>query len=234
MKLGRPSIRLRRHPAREQAVKPDEALGGENAGAIFALLAIVFAGCTSTSDSSGALAWPWNIAVGSKFHQPGFEAPQVFRSQLGPAEAASLADQPWWQVFYRREAGPPGWPGSCQQLRSANRGCARTGIAGLVGVAASQFFPQAGYQGQAAREKVFFPGFPSNVTINSFTGVLNVAWEIDRVGPDSPIHRSGASELPRQRRRAPRRDALAGQRRGRRLLPADGTGSRTPDRARQF
>jgi len=48
-----------------------------------------------------------------------------------------------------------------------------------VGVAAAQFFPQAGYQGQATREKVFFPGFPSNVTINSFTGVLNVAWEID-------------------------------------------------------
>src|SRR5207245_9103050 len=51
-----------------------------------------------------------------------------------------------------------------------------------VGVAASHFLPQIGYQGTSERQKIFlFPGFP-NTTFHTFTAALNVAWEIDLWG----------------------------------------------------
>jgi hypothetical protein len=38
-------------------------------------------------------------AVGPNYKRPSIDAPEVTRGQIGPAEAASLADLPWWQVF---------------------------------------------------------------------------------------------------------------------------------------
>ena len=149
-----------------------------NRGAIFALLAILLAGCGSTYEPSGALARPWNFAMGPNFQMPAFAAPAQFRNQLGPAEAASLADLPWWQVFTDEKL--KGLIGAALahnydlQIAVARVQQSRA----LVGVAASQFFPQAEYQGQAEREKIFFPPAP-NPELNSFTGVLSVAWEID-------------------------------------------------------
>src|ERR1700680_3107822 len=147
-------------------------------GPIFALLAISLAGCAPTSEPNGALAKLWNFAVGPSFRQPEFKAPPGFRSQLSPAEAASLADLPWWQVFSDKQLD--GLIGESL----ANNYDLQIAVArveqsrALVGVAASQFFPQIGYQGQAEREKIFLPGLPANLTLNSFTGLLNVAWEI--------------------------------------------------------
>jgi multidrug efflux system outer membrane protein len=49
-----------------------------------------------------------------------------------------------------------------------------------VGVAASDLYPHAGYEGAAGREKAFVPPLPgANPTFNVFSGVLDVAWEID-------------------------------------------------------
>jgi multidrug efflux system outer membrane protein len=49
-----------------------------------------------------------------------------------------------------------------------------------VGVAASDLYPHAGYEGSAVREKAFLPIVPGgNRTMNAFTGLLDVAWEID-------------------------------------------------------
>src|SRR5262249_47908089 len=51
----------------------------------------------------------------------------------------------------------------------------------FVGVTASEFYPQVGYQGFAGREKTFVPLEQSNgnVTFNAFSAALNVAWELD-------------------------------------------------------
>jgi ribosome-dependent ATPase len=38
-------------------------------------------------------------AVGPNYRRPSVDAPEVTRGQIGPAEAASLADLPWWRVF---------------------------------------------------------------------------------------------------------------------------------------
>ena len=55
----------------------------------------------------------------------------------------------------------------------------------LVGVSASQLYPQVGYQGAAARQRIpggiISPGI-SESTFNVFLGAFNVAWEIDLWG----------------------------------------------------
>src|SRR4029077_13218690 len=38
-------------------------------------------------------------AVGPNYKRPPVGVPGETRGQIGPAEAASLADQPWWEVF---------------------------------------------------------------------------------------------------------------------------------------
>src|SRR5215467_11027801 len=38
-------------------------------------------------------------AVGPEYRRPDVTPPKEFRSQVAPAEAGSLADLPWWQVF---------------------------------------------------------------------------------------------------------------------------------------
>src|SRR5215469_8703209 len=37
--------------------------------------------------------------VGPNYKQPPVQVPQTFRDQIGPADAASIADLPWWSVF---------------------------------------------------------------------------------------------------------------------------------------
>ena len=37
--------------------------------------------------------------VGPSYKRPDIAPVKEFRSQVGPSEASSLADQPWWQVF---------------------------------------------------------------------------------------------------------------------------------------
>ncbi len=40
--------------------------------------------------------------VGPDYKRPDVAPVKEFRSQVGPAEAASIADLPWWQVFNDR------------------------------------------------------------------------------------------------------------------------------------
>ena len=37
--------------------------------------------------------------VGPNYQRPPVTAPEQVRGQVGPAEAASLADRPWWELF---------------------------------------------------------------------------------------------------------------------------------------
>ncbi|HVO23790.1 MAG TPA: efflux transporter outer membrane subunit [Candidatus Margulisiibacteriota bacterium] len=143
---------------------------------LVAVLAVMVAvsGCSTTT---AALR---HLQVGPNYERPATQLPERFRGQADSADAASLADLPWWNVF--------GDPALQRLVREAleNNYDLKTAIARVeqfraqVGVAASDLYPQVGYGGAAAREKTFVPLVPGgNHTMNFFSGVLDVAWEID-------------------------------------------------------
>jgi len=116
--------------------------------------------------------------VGPNYHRPDIQTPPEYRGDIGPAEAASLADAAWWQVF--------GDPVLQDLIREAlqNNYDLKTATArveqaqALVGVARGPLFPQVSYQGGAQRGKNFvFTG--DNRTFNTFLGTFNLAWELD-------------------------------------------------------
>lgn len=123
--------------------------------------------------------------VGPDYKRPSVTPPEEYRGMLGPPEAASLADLPWWGVF-----GDPVLQGLIKDALENNYNL-QTAVArieesrALVGVAASQFYPQVEYQAEAARQREFFPPLfggalaTANTPFNSFLGAINVAWEID-------------------------------------------------------
>jgi multidrug efflux system outer membrane protein len=143
------------------AVRP--ARGVEARHVACALLTVFLAGC----------------AVGPNYQRPLIDAPEVTRGQIGPAEAASLADLPWWQVF--RDP-------VLQQLvaEAIHRNYdLQTAVfrveqsRQLIGVKRADLFPQIDYRGAASRQRAFqITGLP-NETFNLFLGSFNLAWEID-------------------------------------------------------
>ncbi len=124
------------------------------------------------------LALVAGCAVGPNYRRPTLVVPEATRGQRGPAEAASLADSPWWAVF--RE---PALQALIEQaiagshdLRAA---AARVEQArNQIAIARADLLPQLSYQGEAARERVFVPG-AGNATGDVFLGTFNLAWEID-------------------------------------------------------
>ncbi len=118
-------------------------------------------------------------AVGPNYERPSIDAPEVTRGQIGPAEAASLADLPWWQVFE-----DPVLRRLVEEAILDNHDL-KTAISRIeqyrqmIGVARADLLPQVQYEGEAARQRAFlFPGVP-NETFNVFLGDFNLAWEID-------------------------------------------------------
>ena len=148
-------------------------------------LLVLCAGCSATTEPRGFLGRLWRLEVGPDYERPAVDTPEEFRGEIDPAEAASFADLPWWEVF--------GDPALQQLVRDALAGSydlqgavARIEQArALVGVSASQLYPQVGYQGAAARQRIpggiISPGI-SESTFNVFLGAFNVAWEIDLWG----------------------------------------------------
>ncbi len=118
-------------------------------------------------------------AVGPRYRRPAVATPEATRGEPGPADPASLADQPWWEVFHDpvlRALVEEAIRGS-HDLRAA---AARVEQArNQVAIARADMFPQVGYQGEAVRERVTVPGRASNVTFDSFLATFNLAWEID-------------------------------------------------------
>jgi multidrug efflux system outer membrane protein len=127
------------------------------------LLVLVLAGC----------------AVGPDFVKPEPEMPVEYRSEVTPAEAASFADEPWFDVFQDAKLR------TLVDTALANNydliiASARVEQAlQTVGIARSEIFPQVGYQGAAQRGKNFLGPQADNQTFNTFLGAFNLAWEID-------------------------------------------------------
>ena len=144
------------------------------------LVTFTLAGCSATAERGGIMGALWRLEVGPDYQRPPTQLPERFRGQPASSDPASLADLPWWDVF--------GDPSLQRLVREAleNNYDLKTAIARVeqfraqVGVAASDLYPHVGYDGAAAREKTFVPLVPGgNHTLNVFSGVLDVAWEID-------------------------------------------------------
>ena len=145
------------------------------------LLALCMAGCSTAAEPQGIWGKLWGLEVGPDYKRPEVRPVQQFRSEIGPSEANSLADSPWWQVFHDRALQSLIVTALEHdydlQLAADRIEQARA----LVGVAASQLYPQIGYQAFAGREKTFVPleNAGGNFTFNAFGGALNLAWELD-------------------------------------------------------
>jgi outer membrane protein, multidrug efflux system len=149
---------------------------------IVVLSALLFlTGCSPTAEPKGFWGKLWKIEVGPDYKRPDPEPVQEFRSQIGPAENASLADLPWWGVFKDPQLQQLVAQALAHnydlQLAVARVDQARS----LVWVAASPFYPQADYQAFAGRERIFLPNEEAggNLTFNAFGALLNATWEID-------------------------------------------------------
>ncbi len=143
------------------------------------VLSTTLAGCAAI-EPRGIFSGLRHLAVGPDYERPATQLPERFRGQPESGDAASVADLPWWEVF--------GDPSLQRLVRDAleNNYDIKTAIARVeqfraqVGVAASDLYPHVGYDGAATRGKTFVPLVPGgNRTFNVFSGVLDVAWEID-------------------------------------------------------
>ena len=119
--------------------------------------------------------------MGPEYKQPPVHTPQTFRDQIGPADAASIADLPWWSVFN----DPPLQSLINEGLHSnydLQVAVARIEQArDIVAQAQSQGAPQFGYNLGAAGQRDIVAGSNAAVgaTYGTFGGVLNAAWEFD-------------------------------------------------------
>jgi len=144
------------------------------------LVAISVAGCSPVTEPTGIWGRLWKLEVGPDYRRPQVKPVEEFRSQIGPAEAASLADLPWWQVFEDRTL-----QNLIETALTHNQDLAAAAARveqarALVGVTASQFYPQLGYQGLAGRERSFVPlSQGGNITYDTFAGLFSVVWELD-------------------------------------------------------
>jgi outer membrane protein, multidrug efflux system len=121
--------------------------------------------------------------VGPTYKRPEVAPVAQFRSQVGPSEANSLADLPWWQVFH-----DPALQALIGEGLSNNYDL-RVAVARIqeasaqVGVARADLYPQVGYQAYASRQKTLVPFEPPVYpTYNSLGLAASAAWEIDLWG----------------------------------------------------
>jgi len=132
--------------------------------------------------SAGLLA---GCAVGPDYKRPPTTPPETFRGQTGPADAASLADLPWWEVFQDPTLQV------LLQTALANNYDLRIAVArveqarALAARARGEFFPSIGYEGNIGRAHggefgsvVVSPGVPVS-TQSSFLGLITASWEPD-------------------------------------------------------
>lgn len=120
--------------------------------------------------------------LGPDYEAPDIHAPEEFRAEIPPDQAASLADLPWWAVFddpvlqkliNRALEGNYDVRAAAARVRQSSA---------FVGVARSELLPQVGYDGSGARQhSVVVPTLPP-ATFNLFSGAFNLAWEIDLWG----------------------------------------------------
>jgi multidrug efflux system outer membrane protein len=153
--------------------------------------------CIAASVALGVLC---GCAVGPDYTRPAVVAPPSFRSQVGSAEATSLADAPWWEAFR-----DPVLQQLVQEALASNYNvrvaAARVQEArAQVGVARSRFFPQIGYTGRIqydrngiAAQLGLSPGSPQATDL--YFGALYASWELDIWGRIRRLDESAVAQL---------------------------------------
>jgi multidrug efflux system outer membrane protein len=118
-------------------------------------------------------------AIGPDYERPDVAKPAEYRGLIGPAEAASIADLPWWEVFEDaalRELIEVALENNLD-LRKAVARVERASEG--VGIARSELFPQVGGQAGATRQQSAVVDPTDNRKFNVFFGAFNAAWELD-------------------------------------------------------
>jgi multidrug efflux system outer membrane protein len=105
--------------------------------------------------------------------------PSSYRGAEKPLDGKPFADLPWWEAF-----GDPTLKALVEEALAANYD-ARIAAARVeqarynVGVTRADLMPQVGYEGSAARGKVFVAPKIPNQTGDIFLGAFQMAWELD-------------------------------------------------------
>jgi multidrug efflux system outer membrane protein len=138
-------------------------------------------GCVVSSIVAAALLG--GCAIGPNYKRPAVAEPQTFRGQA-MAEAASLADAPWWEVFQ-----DPILKALIQDALSNNYdvriAAARVQEARAnFRVSRSDLYPSLDYSGGVSRSKISpgiagGPGGPAPHATNFYYGALTASWEVD-------------------------------------------------------
>ena len=126
-----------------------------------------------------ALALLAGCAIGPNYERPPVASQPEYRGLVGPAEAASLADLPWWEVFE-----DPVLRGLVETALENNldlrKAVARVDRAREgVGIARSEIFPQIGGNAGGARQQSPVVDPSDNRKFNVFGAAFNAAWELD-------------------------------------------------------
>ncbi len=125
-----------------------------------AFLFLLFAGCT----------------VGPKYRRPAVNLPEQIREQTGPAEAASFADQAWWEIFEddTLEALIGEALRNSYDVRLAAWRVEEARA--FAGISRSQYLPQIQASAGGSRGRV------AGTTEGLYDVNLGVSWEIDLWG----------------------------------------------------
>lgn len=145
--------------------------------------------------AAAVLALATGCAVGPNYTQPPVTAPDVYRDVQGPpVPDASLADQPWWEIFDDEalrvlidEALQNGYDVQLAAWR-VEEARARAGIA------RSSFFPQIGYQGQWSRTLPSQYSVPGGTPVNRTDVNVNFGWELDLWGRIRRLNEAARAE----------------------------------------
>ena len=122
-------------------------------------------------------------AIGPDYKRPVVAEPATFRGQA-IAEATSLADAPWWEVFQdpALQGSDPG--GAAQQLRRADRRRARAGGARVPRPCRARTTSPRSTTTSAARRGdatagLLGPGPQAPKTTNNYSATMAMSWELD-------------------------------------------------------
>jgi multidrug efflux system outer membrane protein len=127
----------------------------------------------------GAAAIAAGCVVGPNYKRPPVALPGQFYGEQAAAEARSLADVPWWDLFQ-----DPVLTGLVDEALKngfdARLAAARVEEArALYGVARSEFLPAAGYQGGGQRTRPDQFQNPSGEVQTKWTANVGFSWELD-------------------------------------------------------
>jgi multidrug efflux system outer membrane protein len=123
----------------------------------------------------------FGCAVGPNYKRPAVTAPAEVRGAPA-AEAASLADRPWWEVF-----GDDALKSLIDEALKNNYNIREAAwrvaeFRARAGVARADFFPQVQYQGQVSRSRQSDFVLPGSTAVTLYDVNLGLSWELDLWG----------------------------------------------------